>query len=125
MVIIEGDMLDPRVFAAIQETRDNMAEPSPNDPGKYTKTPLGTPELHAVDELVWAAKASMFANFTPFIEVGWESDTLECDTLFTGLPDDNDRDCLRFIRIRVCLWSSRRWLYSTYSSVIDGAKYRS
>ena len=97
VVIIEGDMLDPRVFAAIQATRDNMANSSPNDPGKYTKTPLGTPELHAVDELVWAAKASMFANVTPFVEAGWESDSLECDTLFTGLPDDADRDCLRFM----------------------------
>jgi len=96
-VIIEGDMLDPRVYAAIQATRVNMADPSPNDPGKYTKTPLGTPEMHGVDELIWAAKASMFTNNTPFVEAGWESESLDCQRLANDLPDETDRDCLRFM----------------------------
>ncbi len=97
VVIIEGDMLDPRVYASLAVIRDNMANPSPNDPGKYTTTPLGSPEMHGIDELVKMAKASMSTNFTPFEEAGWESQSLECDKLSNGLPDEYDRDCLQFM----------------------------
>ncbi len=96
-VIVEGDILDPRVYAAMQATRDNMAIPSENDPGKYTSTPLGTPEMHGIDELVWFAKASMANNATPFEDAGWGSADLDCDTESNGLPDESDRDCLRFM----------------------------
>ena len=96
-VVIEGDMLDPRVYAAMQATRDNMAIASENDPGKYTSTPLGTPEMHGIDELIWFAKASMVTNSTPFIQAGWGSQSLDCDTESNGLPDETDRDCLRFM----------------------------
>lgn len=96
-VIIEGDVLDPRVYAAMQATRENMANVSENDPGKYTSTPLGTPEMHGVDELVWLAKTSMAMNSTPFVNAGWNSAGLDCDTESNGLPDESDRDCLRFM----------------------------
>lgn len=96
-VVIEGDMLDPRVFAAIQATRDNMANASANDPGKYTTTPLGTPEMHAIDELVWFAEASMVVDSTPFEAAGWGASDLDCDTDSNGLPEETDRDCLRFM----------------------------
>ncbi|HIE63641.1 MAG: hypothetical protein CXT72_03370 [Methanobacteriota archaeon] len=96
-VIIEGDMLDPRVYAAIQATRVNMMNESENDPGKYTKTPLGTPEMHAIDELIWFAKGSMAIDSTPFENAGWNSESLDCSVEPTGLPDETDRDCLRFL----------------------------
>ncbi len=97
VVIIEGDMLDPRVYAALELIRENMADSSPNDPGKYTTTPLGSPEMHGIDELVKMAKASMSTNFTPFEEAGWDSESLDCNKLFNGLPDESDRDCLQFM----------------------------
>ncbi len=97
-IVIEGDMLDPRVYAAIGATRENMLDASADDPQRFTRTPLGVPELHGVDELALFAMASMGANATPFIEAGWASESNSgCAITSNGLPETTDRDCLRFL----------------------------
>jgi hypothetical protein len=99
-IVIEGDILDPRVYAAIGETRDNMDIRSPEDPDRFTRTPTGKAELHAVDELVVFAIASYTANKTPFVEAGWNLSAadhgVECPTTMVGLPDTTERGCLAF-----------------------------
>ncbi len=100
-IVIEGDMLDPRVLDAIGETRDNMNEISENDPDRYTRTPTGVAELHAVDELVEIAISNLVADPIPFIEAGWNTSAagngVNCPTTMIGLPDTNDRGCLQFL----------------------------
>jgi hypothetical protein len=99
-IVIEGDMLDPRVYAAIGETRDNMNIRSPDDPDRFTRTPTGVAELHGIDELVAFAVASYASNQTPFVEAGWNLSVanhgVDCPTMITGLPDTGERGCLAF-----------------------------
>jgi len=95
-IVVEGDMVDPRVYAAIAETRANMQIAGPNDPRSLTKTPSGATELHGIDELINFAFASMAVNRTPFEVGGWDPGALGCEITLIGLPDVNDEDCLRF-----------------------------
>ena len=101
-VLIEGDVLDPRVFAAIDETRNNINAHVGGLADKITRTPDGQVDVHAVDELVYALSASLLSNSTPFEAVGWNKSSpghgVGCSD--TGaplsLPDFNNRGCLVF-----------------------------
>ena len=101
LMLVEGDMLNPEVYAAIEELRDNMNTPSPEDPNRYTTLPTGLVELHAIDELVMWAMGSLVYNSTPFEEAGWNQSAsgngVNCATLSNGLPDTNSRGCLQFL----------------------------
>ena len=98
-IVIEGDMLDPRVYAAIGETRANMNERSKADPDRFTRTPTGVAELHGIDELVAFAIASWAADPTPFVEAGWDLSSadhdVDCPSTMIGLPGTGERGCLR------------------------------
>ena len=100
LILIEGDMLNPDVYAAIGELRTNMNNASPNDPNRYTTYPTGLVELHAIDELVWFAMGSLVSNSEPFEKGGWnESQSgngVDCETI-NGLPDTSSRGCLQFL----------------------------
>ena len=101
MILIEGDVLDPRVYNSIDELRENMNEISPDDPNRYTRLPTGQAELHGIDELVEFAVASWAVNRTPFIAGGWNESApnngVNCPlTPIVPLPDTNSRGCLQF-----------------------------
>lgn len=101
-ILIEGDILDPRVFAAIDTVRNNMNRELDGFPDKVTRTPDGQVDVHGVDELVYALSASMIGNSTPFEAVGWNTTSPDhgvgCGD--TGaplkLPDFDRRGCLVF-----------------------------
>jgi len=99
LILIEGDMLNPDVYAAIAELRTNMNTASPEDPNRFTALPTGQVELHAIDELVWWAIGSMVANSTPFEKGGWNESLpgngVGCETI-NGIPDTSSRGCLQF-----------------------------
>ncbi len=101
MVLIEGDMLDPRVYAAIEELRSNMNIIDADDPDRFTRRPDGTVELSGVDHGVLALMAAMATDIEPFEAVGWNSmlpgNGVDCDNTRLGLPDVKDRDCLEFL----------------------------
>ncbi len=100
LILIEGDILDPNVYAAIGELRLNMNTPSPEDPNRYTTLPTGQIELHGIDELVYWTIGSMMANSTPFEMGGWDESLPDrgvgCETI-NGIPDTSSRGCLQFL----------------------------
>ncbi|DAC68810.1 MAG TPA: hypothetical protein D7I16_05355, partial [Candidatus Poseidoniales archaeon] len=101
MLLIEGDVLDPRVYAGIDEMRQRMNTPQEGIPEKITKTPDGNIDLLALDELVFAAQGSMVLNDEPFRARGWNPDVegngVGCNTTQIGFIDTEDRDCLAFM----------------------------
>jgi hypothetical protein len=101
MLLVEGDVLDPRVYAAIDELRQRMNTPQDDIPEKITKTPDGNIDLLALDELVFAAQGSMVLDDEPFRERGWNPDVegngVDCNTTQFGFIDTEDRDCLAFM----------------------------
>ena len=101
MLLIEGDVLDPRVYAGIEELRQRMNNPEPGVPEKITKTPDGNIDLLALDELVFAAQGSLVLNDEPFRARGWNPDVegngVGCNTTMIGFIDTDDRDCLAFM----------------------------
>ena len=100
LILIEGDILDPRVYAAIGQLRTNMNTASPDDPNRYTSLPTGQIEMHAIDELVFWAMGSLLANSEPFEKAGWNASLpgngVGCETT-TGVPDTSSRGCLQFL----------------------------
>ena len=101
LLLVEGDILDPEVYAAISELRTNMNTPSPDDPGRFTTLPTGLVELHAIDELVDWSIGRLLYGAEPFEDAGWNSSApgngVNCDGLSTGLPDTSSRGCLQFL----------------------------
>ena len=100
VILVEGDMLDPKVFDAISELRFNMNHVSPKDPERFTALPTGEIEMHAIDELVFWAMGSMMADSEPFENAGWNDSLpgngVECETI-NGIPDTQSRGCLQFL----------------------------
>jgi len=100
-ILIEGDVIDPRVYAAIAETRANMNIHSEEDPDRFTINSLGNVDMSAYDNLVNLAILSMANNATPFINAGWDpTDSrggIGCNRSNFGLPLTDDEECLRFL----------------------------
>lgn len=102
LILIEGDMLNPDVYAGISELRTNMNVEGTDDPNRFTRLPTGQIELHAIDELVYWAMGSLASNSEPFIRAGWNESIpgngVNCERLsMTGLPDVSSRGCLQFL----------------------------
>ncbi|MDP6905971.1 MAG: MMPL family transporter [Candidatus Thalassarchaeaceae archaeon] len=98
-ILIEGDMLDPRIQDAIVELRENMNIIGPDDPDRFTRTPVGKAELHAIDELLYWALGSWISNPEPFYQGGWnfssDGNGVNCE-LNSGIPQMDTRGCLQF-----------------------------
>ena len=100
-LLILGDVLDPRVYAAIDEFRQNMDALPDGVPDKITRQPDGTIDILALDEMVFAAQGSMVLDSAPFEAAGWQPDEeghgVNCSLAGNGpLMDTGDRDCLAF-----------------------------
>ena len=100
-LLIEGDVLDPDVFAAIDIFRQNMDILPEGVPDKITRQPDGTIDILALDEMVIAAQGSLVLDPTPFETAGWQVNEtghgMNCSTAENGpLMDLGDRDCLAF-----------------------------
>ena len=100
-ILIEGDVIDPRVYLAIAETRANMNIHSEYDPDKFTISADGNVDMSGYDRLVTLTILSMANNITPFIDAGWDPTDSEggigCNRSNFGLPMTDDEECLRFI----------------------------
>lgn len=101
-ILVEGDVADPRVFAAIEEARINMNTTEDGFDAKLTRTPSGKVDITAIDEIIWFTIASMAENSTPFEAAGWNSSEVEngvnCPST-TGIvptPDLSKKGCLLF-----------------------------
>jgi len=100
-LLILGDVLDPRVFAAIDEFRQEMDALPEGVPDKITRQPDGTIDILALDEMVFAAQGSLVLDSTPFEAAGWQPEVegfgMNCSYAGNGpLVDTNDRECLAF-----------------------------
>ena len=100
-LLILGDVLDPRVFAAIDTFRQDMDALPEGVPDKITRQPDGTIDILALDEMVFAAQGSLVLDSTPFEAAGWQPDVdgfgMNCSLAGNGpLVDTTDRDCLAF-----------------------------
>ena len=101
-ILIEGDITDPRVFAAIEESRINMNTTEDGLDAKLTKTPSGKVDIHAIDEIIWFTIASMSENSSPFEAVGWNTSEVDngvncpSTTGIISIPDLSERGCLLF-----------------------------
>ena len=100
-MLIEGDVLDPDVFAAIDIFRQDMDDLPEGVPDKITRQPDGTIDILALDEMVLAAQGSLVLDSTPFEEAGWlvneTGHGMNCSDAGNGpLMDLTDRDCLSF-----------------------------
>ena len=100
-LLIEGDVLDPEVYAAIDIFRTEMGVLPDGVADKITKLPNGDIDILALDEMVFAAQGSLALDPTPFEAAGWNS-TMEghgmnCSDDGAGpLLDLTDRDCLSY-----------------------------
>ena len=100
-LLIEGDVLDPEVYAAIDEFRVEMGILPEGVADKITHLPNGDIDIMALDEMVFAAQGSLALNSTPFEQAGWntteEGHGMNCSDASSGLlMDTSDRDCLAF-----------------------------
>ena len=102
VVLIEGDVLDPRVFAAIDVARTNMNQQEVGLADKVTRKPNGQVDVHGIDTIVYWLIASMAENVTPFESVGWNTTAADhgvgCNNTDGPiiLPDVKQRGCLTF-----------------------------
>mgnify|MGYP001249053641 CR=1 FL=1 len=100
-ILIEGDVVDPRVYSAILETRANMNIRGPDDPDRFSISADGNVDLSGYDILVNLAILAMANNITQFAQAGWDpTDSLggvNCNRSNFGLPMVDDEDCLRFL----------------------------
>ncbi len=100
-ILLEGDMANPKVIAAIGEFRNNANSHEPGDSDQLTRLPTGKVEIIAIDSILALTKASMAWNSTPFDAAGWDSSAedggMGCNKDFFGLPSLNDRECLVFL----------------------------
>ncbi len=95
MMLIEGDVADPRVFHAMDEFRTNANEITEGVKDKMTRQPDGTVDILAVDEFVFAASGVFMFDAAPF----WERGFNESGCGLVGIlnaPDLNDKDCILF-----------------------------
>ena len=100
-LLILGDVLDPKVYAAIDVFRQELDELADGVPDKITRQPDGTIDILALDEMVFAAQGSLVLNSTPFENAGWQPNVeghgMNCSLAGGGpLMDTTDRDCLAF-----------------------------
>ena len=100
-LLIEGDVLDPRVYAAIDEFRIEMGVLPDGVADKITRLPNGDIDILALDEMIFAAQGSLALDPTPFEAAGWNSTIdghgMNCSEEGFGLLlDTSDRDCLAF-----------------------------
>ncbi|MBL6733056.1 MAG: MMPL family transporter [Candidatus Poseidonia sp.] len=100
-LLILGDVLDPRVFAAIDTFRQDMDALPEGVPDKITRQPDGTIDILALDEMVFAAQGSLVLDSAPFEAAGWQPEVdgfgMNCSLAGNGpLVDTTDRDCLAF-----------------------------
>ena len=100
-ILVEGDMADPKVIAAIGALRQNVNSREPGEPDQISRLPTGEVELIAIDSVLILAKAAMAWDIQPFEQAGWESNSEDggvgCDKDILGLPSLGDRDCLLFL----------------------------
>ena len=96
LLLLEGDVADPRVYAAIAELRHNMDVMTPGVPDKITRQPDGKTDLFAMDEMIDLAVASMIEDKSPFEAAGWNESSCEKVGIMS-LPNLSDRNCLLFL----------------------------
>ena len=100
-ILLEGDMANPKVIAAIGELRNNVNSHWPDDSNQLTRLPTGEVEIIAIDTILALTKAAMAWNSTPFVAAGWdltaEDGGMGCDKDLLGLPSLGDRECLVFL----------------------------
>nr|MCS5525810.1 efflux RND transporter permease subunit [Candidatus Poseidoniaceae archaeon] len=96
MMLVEGDITYPTVYAAIDAFRQNANQRTEGLPDKYTRQPDGKVDILAIDEMVELARLSMLENRQLFWDHGLNASG--CNTPgVLDLPDTNDRDCLVFL----------------------------
>ncbi|GIT41973.1 MAG: hypothetical protein Ct9H300mP10_09830 [Methanobacteriota archaeon] len=71
-ILLEGDMANPKVVAAIGELRNNANSHGPDDSDQLTRLPTGGVEIIAIDNILALTKAAMAWNNTPFVAAGWD-----------------------------------------------------
>lgn len=78
-LLIEGDMLNPKVLAGIPEFRENIDIVGPDGEiaDKISKDANNNSDLNAIDEIIVGTLASMLYNITPFENVGWNTSAFE------------------------------------------------
>jgi len=100
-ILVEGDLANPKVIAAMGELRNNVNSHGPEDSDQLSRLPTGEVEMLAIDGILGFAKAAMAWNNTLFIAAGWdpsaEDGGVGCDRDFLGLPSLGDRECLIFL----------------------------
>tara|TARA_B110001452_G_C15234369_1_gene427453 strand:+ start:115 stop:3186 length:3072 start_codon:yes stop_codon:yes gene_type:complete len=95
MLLLEGDVADPAVFAALDEFRKNADEKTEGVKDKMTRQPDGRVGLLAIDEFVKAAVASMVSDRQVFWDHGFNESG--CSTIgILGAADLTDKDCIVF-----------------------------
>ena len=91
-LLIEGDMLNPKVLGGIPDFRENIDTIGPDGEiaDKISKDANNNSDLNAIDEIIVGTLASMLYNITPFEDVGWNTSAIEngvgCSSL--NLSDD-------------------------------------
>ena len=100
-ILLEGEMANPKVIAAIGGLRNNANSHGPDDSDQLTRLPTGEVEIIAIDTILALTKAAMAWNSTPFVAAGWdpsaEDGGIGCDKDPLGLPSLGDRECLVFL----------------------------
>ena len=101
MLLLEGDVLDPAVFAGIEAFRQALDETPDDVPDKVTRTPDGSIDILALDEMVNLAIFSMLEDPAPFEAAGLD---LRPTTTASDATASGQRNC-RTLRTAIA-WPS-------------------
>jgi len=95
MLLLEGDVADPEVFAAIDEFRINANQRTEGVDDKMTRKPDGSVGMLAIDEFVINASAAMINDPTVFWNHGFNESGCSTKGILEA-ADFSDRDCIVF-----------------------------
>jgi predicted RND superfamily exporter protein len=98
MMLLQGDVADPNVFAAIDEFRQNANQKTKGVVDKMTRQPDGKVDILAIDEFVIIAQLSYRSEETR--QIFWDRGFNESGCSLKGalnVPNLEDRNCIIFI----------------------------
>lgn len=97
-VLIEGDIADPAVFAAIREARRATDSAPEGVDSRIATKPDGTSDAWAIDAVVELAVASLAEDPSVWAPLGWDENASDhgvgCEDGSNGLPNLSTRGCL-------------------------------
>ena len=97
-ILVEGDIADPTVYAALREVRRNMATAADDVDDRISRKPGAVADVWAIDAIVELAVGALLSDSSVWEPLGWDPNATDhgvnCTDGQHGLPDLSSRGCL-------------------------------